>query len=69
MTMRPEQRSTCRGWLRHWPICALATRWSFEVENEHGTSTVWGDLFATDYATHAAFRQTVHDEGMRAFPD
>jgi hypothetical protein len=43
--------------------------WSLEVENEHGTSTVWDDLFATDDAAHAAFRQTVDEEGMRAFLD
>lgn len=41
--------------------------WSLEVENEHGTSTVWDDLFATDEAAHAAFRHTVDEEGMRAF--
>lgn len=43
--------------------------WSLEVENEHGTSTVLDDLFATDDAAHAAFRQTVDEEGMRAFLD
>jgi hypothetical protein len=43
--------------------------WSLEVENERGTSTVWDDLFATDDAAHAAFRQTVDEEGMRAFLD
>ena len=39
------------------------------LENERGTSTVWDDLFATDDAAHAAFRQTVDEEGMRAFLD
>lgn len=43
--------------------------WSIEVQNEHGTSTVWDDLFATDNAAYAAFRQTVDEEGMRAFLD
>ena len=43
--------------------------WSLEVENEYGTSTVWDNLFATDDAAHAAFRQTVDEEGMRAFLD
>ena len=43
--------------------------WSLEVENENGTSTVWDDKFATDNAAHAAFRQTVDKEGMRAFLD
>jgi len=43
--------------------------WSLEVENENGTSTVWDDLFATDDAAHAAFRQTVKEEGMRVFLD
>ena len=43
--------------------------WSLEVENERGTSTVWDDTFATDDAAYAAFRQTVDEEGMRAFLD
>ncbi len=43
--------------------------WSLEVENEHGTLTVWDGLFATDDAAHAAFRQTVDEDGMRAFLD
>ena len=43
--------------------------WSLEVENVHGTSTVWDDTFATDDAAYAAFRQTVDEEGMRAFLD
>lgn len=43
--------------------------WSLEVENEHGTSTVWNDMFATDDAAYAAFRQAVDTEGMGAFLD
>ena len=43
--------------------------WSLEVENEHGTSTVGDDLVPTDDAAHAASRQTVDEEGMRAFLD
>lgn len=46
--------------------------WSLEVENERGTSTVWDHLFTTDdaaHAAHAAFRQTIDEEGMRAFLD
>ena len=43
--------------------------WSLEVENEHGTSTVWDDTFATDDAAYAAFRETVDEEGMCAFLD
>ncbi|WP_249403758.1 hypothetical protein [Sphingomonas sp. CFBP 13720] len=43
--------------------------WSLELENEHGTSTVWDDLFATDDVAHAALRQPVDEEGMRAFLD
>ncbi len=41
--------------------------WSLEVENERGTSTVWDETFPTDDAAYAAFRQTVDEEGMRAF--
>jgi hypothetical protein len=43
--------------------------WSLDVENEHGTSTVWDDPFATDDAAYAAFRQNIYEEGMRAFLD
>jgi len=41
--------------------------WSPEVENEHGMSTVWDDLFASDDFAHAACHQTVDQKGIRAF--
>ena len=40
-----------------------------EVVNEHGTSTVWNELFETDDAAFAEFRRTVDEEGMREFVD
>ncbi len=43
--------------------------WSLEVVNDRGTSTVWDDLFDTDDAADAAFRETVAAEGMAAFLD
>lgn len=43
--------------------------WSLEVVNDKGTSTVWDELFDTDDAADAAFRETVTTEGMSAFLD
>ena len=43
--------------------------WALEVVNDKGTSTVWDDLFETDAAADAAFRETLADEGMSAFQD
>ncbi|WP_235209952.1 hypothetical protein [Sphingobium sp. Ant17] len=47
----------------------LATEggWSLEVVNEHGTSTVWDNLFPTDRDTDAAFRDVLAQEGVEAF--
>jgi hypothetical protein len=44
-------------------------RWSLEVVNSVGTSTVWDDLFASDDDAFAEFQRTVAEEGMRAFLD
>ncbi len=44
-------------------------RWTLEVVNHSGTSTVWDDSFVTDDAAWAAFRRTVEAEGMHAFLD
>lgn len=43
--------------------------WTLEVVNEKGTSTVWDDLFDTDEAAYAEFRETVETDGMKAFLD
>jgi hypothetical protein len=43
--------------------------WTLEVINEKETSTVWDDLFATDDAADAEFRETVAKDGMRTFLD
>ncbi|WP_234792528.1 hypothetical protein [Sphingobium yanoikuyae] len=47
----------------------LATErgWSLEVVNEHGTSTVWDNLFPTDRDADAAFRDVLAQEGGEAF--
>lgn len=44
-------------------------RWSLEVVNPEGTSTVWDDLFATDIEAFAEFHKTLEAEGIRAFLD
>nr|WP_221239618.1 hypothetical protein [Sphingomonas xinjiangensis] len=43
--------------------------WALEVVNGEGTSTVWDELFETDDAADAAFRETLAAEGMVAFLD
>jgi len=45
------------------------SKWSLEVVNAAGTSTVWDDLFASDKAAYAQFERTVTEEGIRAFLD
>jgi hypothetical protein len=44
-------------------------RWSLEVVNDRGTSTVWDDLFDTDADADAAFRAALVEEGIEAFLD
>ncbi|WP_419826230.1 hypothetical protein [Sphingomonas sp.] len=43
--------------------------WALEVVNDKGTSTVWDELFDSDDAAEAAFRETLAEEGMAAFLD
>jgi len=45
------------------------SKWSLEVVNSVGTSTIWDDLFASDKEAYAQFERTVADEGIRAFLD
>ncbi len=45
------------------------SKWSLEVVNAAGTSTVWDDLFASDKEAYAQFERIVADEGMQAFLD
>lgn len=45
------------------------TKWSLEVVNEAGTSTVWEDPFDTDADAFDAFRRAVEAEGMETFLD
>jgi hypothetical protein len=43
--------------------------WTLEVVNEVGTSIVWDELFDTDNAAEATFRETLKTEGLAAFRD
>lgn len=43
--------------------------WALEVINEAGTSTVWDDVFPTDDAAYAAFRDALDAEGIGSFLD
>jgi hypothetical protein len=42
-------------------------RWSLEVVDEKGASTVWSDTFETDVDANAEFRRTLESEGIKAF--
>ena len=41
--------------------------WTLEVVDQHGTSTVWDDPFATDRAAHMEFLHSVEEKGMLEF--
>ena len=47
----------------------MKSKWSLEVVNSIGTSTVWDDLFASDKEAYAEFERTLAEEGIRAFLD
>ena len=44
-------------------------KWSLEVVDEDGTSTVWDDLFETDQAALDEVLKTIEDKGLSAFRD
>ena len=48
-------------------IAGSGDRWSPEVVDQDGGSTVWSDLFATDRDAYAEFTQTLEMEGIRSF--
>ena len=48
-------------------IAGSGDRWSLEVVDQDGGSTVWSDLFATDRDAYAEFTQTLEMEGIRSF--
>lgn len=43
--------------------------WALEIVNDKGASIAWEELFDTDDAADAAFRETVEVEGMAIFLD
>lgn len=43
------------------------TRWSLEVVDEHGNSTVWNEDFETDEAAHSAALNEIELEGIDSF--
>ena len=43
------------------------TRWSLDVVDPSGGSTVWDDQFASDEEAYAEFERTVAEEGIRTF--
>lgn len=44
-------------------------KWTMEVINAAGTSTVWDELFETDEDAQREFQRTLDEEGMGAFLD
>ena len=43
------------------------TKWTLEVVDADGTSTVWDDEFETDDDAHAEFLRSVEESGMLEF--
>ena len=43
------------------------TRWTLEVVDADGTSTVWDDEFETDDDAHAEFLRSIEEFGMLEF--
>ena len=43
--------------------------WSLEIVNEHGTSTTWDELFASEQDAWDEFVSTTEAEGPEAFFD
>jgi uncharacterized protein len=41
--------------------------WTLEVVDDRGTSTVWGDPFATDRDAYTEFQRVLAVEGIRSF--
>ena len=66
-----SRRVVWNGYRMRLEIYRLDDRpgWTLEVVNEVGTSIVWDDLFDSDDAAEAAFRETLKTEGLAAFRD
>jgi hypothetical protein len=66
-----SQRATVEGHELQIEIYRLEhePRWSLEVVDEDGTSTVWDDLFDTDQAALDEVLKTIMEEGLSAFRD
>jgi hypothetical protein len=45
------------------------TRWSMDVVDPSGGSTVWDDQFSSDEEAYEQFERTVAKEGIRTFLD
>jgi uncharacterized protein len=43
--------------------------WILEVVDDQGTSTVWGDPFATDRDAYSEFQRVLAVEGIRSFSE
>ena len=69
---RSQDHHIAAGWLligrrpdRRCPIYRPDdSKWTLEVVDSAGTSTVWDDQFDTDEAAHAEFRRCIAEEGI-----
>ena len=48
-------------------LAGKGDRWSLEVVDEEGASTVWSDTFETDLEANSEFRRTLESEGIKSF--
>ena len=47
-------------------LAGKGDRWSLEVVDEQGASTVWSDTFETDLEANAEFLRTLELEGIKS---
>jgi hypothetical protein len=66
-----SQHTTIEGVIFKVEIYRLEheSKWSLEVVDEDGTSTVWDDLFDTDQAAFDEVMSAIKEEGLSAFRD
>ncbi len=66
-----SQRTTVEGHEFRIEIYRIETepKWSLEVVDEEGTSTVWDDFFDTDQAALDEVLRAIAEEGLAAFQE
>lgn len=73
---QPVEHSSAGGWATSegitvhvliYRVPSVDLRWTLEIKDFEGGSTIWDETFDTAEDAFAAFVQTVKDEGIRWF--